>query len=383
MAPRRIRHPAVAPIAERDEWSKRLRKLATTPLEFCEDFPTIAKRYETWWNQGVLDRPLFAASVPAEARRETSKHLELLGSPEEWFEATLADLKAIRWIGDALPNIRVDFGPVMLGGLLGAETEFGSDTTWTHAFIDDDWSNAPDWSIREDTPFWKLLVRLMRMVSRDAAGRYLVRTPDLGGSADVLLNLRGSGPLCIDVLEKPDVVGEAADAIYPSWRRGFTECYRVALSEGAGLIHWIGLWSDEPYMIPACDFNYLIGPEPFERIFLPDIARQAATAGRAVFHLDGPGATRHIDALLDIPEMKAVQYVPGAGTPSALPWIEMLRKIQSTGRSLVVCCPPTEVLRLTELLRPEGLAFTPSGGGGWDRIDDIFAALRKRFGCKR
>jgi len=382
MARKGAAHPPVIPIAERDEWSKRLREIASTPLLFCEDFPRIAKRYEAWWNQEVLDRPVFAAAVPLDPAGTLPSRLELLDHPEEWFEATLADMKATRWIGDALPNIRVNFGPVMLGGLLGADTEFGAGTTWTHAFIRDDWSNAPDWDIREDTRFWKLLVRLMRMVSEDASGRYLVRTPDLGGSADVLLNLRGSGELCVDVLEKPDVVRAAVDAIYPSWRKGFTELYRVALSHGAGLIHWIGMWSDESYMIPACDFGYLIGPQPFERVFLADIARQAATAGRAVFHLDGPGSTRHLDALLDIPEMRAIQYVPGAGTPSALPWVDMLRRIQDRGRSLVVCCEPSEVLRLCEVLKPEGLMFTPAGGDGWDRIDDVFAAFSRRFGCK-
>ena len=30
-------------------------------------------------------------------------------------------------------------------------------------------------------------------------------------------------------------------------------------------------------------------------------------------HLDGPGATRHIDALLEVPELTAIQYVIGAG----------------------------------------------------------------------
>ena len=75
-------------------------------------------------------------------------------------------------------------------------------------------------------------------------------------------------------------------------------------------------------MIPACDFNFLIGPREFERLFLPDIARQAATAGRAIFHLDGPGAARHIDALLDLPELQAIQFVPGAGTGGPVKKVE-------------------------------------------------------------
>jgi hypothetical protein len=220
----------------------------------------------------------------------------------------------------------------------------------------------------------------MEKVSADAKGRYIVRTPDWGGSADVLLNLRGSEPLCIDCLERPEVVKTAVDAIYPAWRKVWSRCHEVALGTGTGIIHWIGLWSNEPYLIPACDFNYLIGPREFDRIFLPDIARQCATAGRAVFHLDGPGATNHIDALLEVPELRAIQYVTGAGTPDALPWIPMYRKIQSKGRSLVISCLNEEVPTLLDELDPRGVCFCPQGSRTGVALGDVFNEIERRFG---
>jgi hypothetical protein len=368
---------------ERASWAKTLSRIAEKPLEFCPDFPAIAKRHEAWWRREIVDRPVFIYSRPLDPLRKFSKHLDLLDRPERWFEESLANLRAKAFLGDALPRIRVDFGPVLTGALLGAKTEFRSETTWTRAFINDDWSNAPEWRIDEENPFWKLLLRLTEMTAEDARGRYLVCTPDLGGSADVLLNLRGSEGLCIDALVKPDVVKDAVDRIYPLWHRAFSEGYRIALGRGAGLVHWIGLWSNEPYMIPACDFNYMIGPREFERICLGDIAREVETVGRAVFHLDGPGATRHIDALLEIPQLTAIQYVIGAGALSALPWLDMYRKIRAKGRSIVVECPPAEILTILDELGPEGLLFMPVGGEGWDHIDDVFNEVCKRFGGKR
>ena len=181
------------------------------------------------------------------------------------------------------------------------------------------------------------------------------------GSADVLLNLRGSSDLCLDVIERPDFVRRQIDAIFPAWQRVFRELYHLTLARHAGVIHWLGLWSDRPYMIPACDFNFLIGPAEFARVCLPDIARQAATVGRAVFHLDGPGAARHIDVLRDVPAIQAIQFTPGEGTPSALAWVEMFRKIQARGRAVLVICPANEVLALCDALRPEGLALQVNG----------------------
>lgn len=342
---------------ELQSWTQVLTHIAAEPLEFCPDFPQIAKRFEAWWAHECIDRPiLIAASHPKPSRR-----LELLFQPDAWLAAKIDDVRQTYRVGDALPSVRSDFGPVLLGGLVGGKIEFGADTTWTHAFIDDEWSNAPSWTFAEDHPLWVQLQKLTRMAVAAGEGRYLVTTPDLGGSADVLLNLRGPTGLCMDVLERPDQVRTAIEAIFPAWERAFTELYRLTVGQGVGIMHFLLIWSNRPYMIPACDFNYMIGPEEFESICLPDIAHQAGTVGRAVFHLDGPGAARHIDSLLQLKELDAIQFTPGEGTPSALAWVEMFRKIQAAGKSVFVFCPADEVLTLRRALKPEGLAICTGG----------------------
>ena len=381
MSPSSVPHLPPIPLPGSDRWTQTLTRIASQPLELAPDFPAVARRHEAWWNHDLIDRPLFLYRKSLDPVRSFGRRLDLLNQPDRWLEVTRADLAATAFLGDELPNIRVDFGPVLLGPLLGARTEFRSDTAWTHSFINDDWSNLPPWRIDDDNPFWLLLGKLLDAVARDARGRYLLRTPDLGGSADVLLNLRGSEPLCLDVLDRPDLVSSAVDHLFPLWHRAFVEIYHRTLAQGAGLVHWISLWSNRPYVVPACDFSFMIGPRQFNSIFLPDLARQVESVGRAVFHLDGPGATSHLDALLDLPNLTAVQYVPGAGSPSALPWIDLFRKIQSRGRSVLVLCPPDEVLTVLDLLQPEGLAFQPIEGPGWDHIDDIFKTLCSRFGC--
>jgi hypothetical protein len=117
----------------------------------------------------------------------------------------------------------------------------------------------------------------------------------------------------------------------------------------------------------------LVGPSQFKDLFLPDIARHAATVGRAVFHLDGPDAARHVDALLEVPEIQAIQFTPGTGTPSALAWVDMFHKIQRRGRSVLIICPTEEVLALCEALQPEGLAIWVDTALTPDALDALFA----------
>ncbi len=375
-----IAHEQIAPIDELDSWTSTLTQVATQPLEFCEDFPAIAQRYEAWWAQANSDRPIFYGTADADPSRPITRRLELLENPEAWFETKLADMRQTYCVGDAVPSVRVDFGPVMLGPLFGGQMHFDSDTTWTDAFINDDWSNAPEWTWSDDHPLWQQLRARLDLVAADAPGRYLVMTPDFGGSADVLLNLRGSTDLCMDVIEQPQQLTDAINAMYPSWRRAFVELYSIVVGKhGAGLAHWLGMWSSRPYMVPACDFNFMIGPDEFNAVCRPDIARQAATAGRAVFHLDGSGAARHMDALLEVPELQAIQYTPGAGTPSVRPWLDMFAKVQQAGKPLWVFCPADEVNILCDALRPEGLGIVTSTSTPAE-LDDLFAQFCRHYG---
>jgi len=362
-----------------EQWTETLTTIAAQPLEFCSDVPAIAHRLEAWWQQELVDRPVFLAQANTHPERPITRRLELMNDADAWLAAKLQDMQQLHRVGDTLPHVRADFGAVLLGSLLGGQREVRSDTSWTHAFIDDDWSNAPDWTIPDDHPDWLLLQQLTKLVAEDAKGRYLVCTPDLGGSADVLLNLRGSAQLCMDVVMRPETIQAAIDAIYQSWRQAFTSLYANATEHGAGVVHWLGLWSSRPYVVPACDFNALIGPAHFQQLFLPEIARQAETVGRAIFHLDGPDAARHIDALLDVPHIEAIQFTPGAGSPSALQWLDMLRKIQDKGRSLLIFTPAEEVIELAQSLKPEGLAILIESPPAPNDLDALFRQFCRPF----
>jgi len=208
----------------------------------------------------------------------------------------------------------------------------------------------------------------------------LVGTPDLGNAADILLALRGAHGLCMDVVTKPERIRRTADAMRPSWQRAYTYLYRETLKAGTGLVHWLGLWSHQPYDVPACDFNALIGPQVFANLFLPAIDRQAGMVARNVFHLDGPDATRHIDGLLDVQYIQAIQFTPGKGTPSALAWMDMFKQIQCKGRSLLVHCPAGEVLSICRQLRPEGLAVCIDEALRPDELDELHARFQRMVG---
>ena len=360
----------IKPMPDLSAWSAKMRQVGSQPLAFCEDLPTIAQRLEAWWAHDCLDRPVFTGAADKNPARPITRRYELLDDLDAWFDTKYADMQQMHRVGDALPRIRVQV-PVF-GGVLGAKIEFSSGTAWTHPTIRDDWSNEPGWTWGEDNRWWELMRCVARRVSQDARGRYLVQSPGVGNATDLLSGMRGPQGLCIDVIERPERLLAAAEAIYPTWHRVSAETYRIPVEEGCAVVQNVGLWSNRPYHVPQVDFSFMTSTVHFRQLFMPEIARHAATIGRNIFHLDGPGVARHIDAVLDIPDIQAIQWVPGAGTPSPLPWIEMLRKIQRRGRSVQVVCPPEDVLPLCEALRPEGLAIALSGALTPSDLDDLF-----------
>ncbi len=366
-------------LPEAQQWAQVLQIIANEPLEYCPDFPLICQRFEAWWNQDCLDRPVFICSTNSNPNRPITRRLELLGNPEEWFTTKISDLENIHRVGDALPLVRPDFGPVVLGGAFGGKVEFTADTTWTHPFINDSWENEPDWILHQDNPWWSKITQFSKLVASRGKGKYILQTPNLGSSADILLNLRGSTELCLDVIDQPSKIISAVQAIYPSWREALRQLFDIALSAEVGVSHHTLTWSNLPHTPIECDFNYLISKKDFERLFIPDIERQSSTLNRCIFHLDGPGAVKHLDALLQIPTIQAIQYVPGDGTPSALPWIKMYQKILAAKKSVQIVCPVTEVIQLSQELQPEGVCYLASTNLPPYEVDQLFEQFKKLY----
>jgi hypothetical protein len=69
-------------------------------------------------------------------------------------------------------------------------------------------------------------------------------------------------------------------------------------------------------------------------VFLPGIVRECRFYERSIYHLDGPGALRHLESILSIPELNALQWVPGAGRENFSQWVQVYRQVQAAGKGI-------------------------------------------------
>lgn len=360
------------------KYGVQLRALSRNALTLKPDFRETADRWEAWW-RFKADRPLFLAWVGNSSPDvRWGKAFDLLeNDPEAWLRVRCQQVENTVWLGESIPHIRVDIGPVAIAAFLGAtlhlsETE---QTSWQTPMIED-WPKTT-FRFNPDNPWYRRVRDLIRLTARDAAGRYLVCLPDLSGAIDALSNMRGPDRLCMDLFEfGPDILRVAGE-IVDAWERMFFDFHEIALKEGSGLIQWLQCWSDTPYTLPTCDFNYLIGPEHFMEFCMPSLRDQAQRAGRCVLHVDGYQAIKHVEALAAEPALTAIQFTPGAGTPSALAKIAELRRLQEAGKPLVVCCPAEEIPDLIRRLDRRGLAIIPEGGLSLNQLRQLEVMIRR------
>ena len=107
-------------------------------------------------------------------------------------------------------------------------------------------------------------------------------------------------------------------------------------------------------------------------------AAEIAWLDRTVYHLDGPGALRHLDTLLDIGQLDAIQFVYGDGAKPASRWMHVFKRIQAGGKNLHITIEPREVDTFMENLRPEGVMLQMEASS----VEEADAVLKKIAGWK-
>jgi hypothetical protein len=80
-----------------------------------------------------------------------------------------------------------------------------------------------------------------------------------------------------------------------------------------------------------------------------------------LYHLDGIGALPHLDMLLELPNLRAIQWVPGAGKERLAQWYDVIRKILGARKSVQVFAQVDEVDDLIANVGTRGLLISVSG----------------------
>ncbi len=308
----------------------------------AEKWKQLAEIYRQWWN-GTLERPIIAVRVVGktdwpepELQMHGSRELYDLGIPAEAvIDRWDFELSALKFMGDGFPCMWPNFGPGVLAAFIGCRGQPELDTTW---FIPEEEKPIEEisFSFNPEAPVFRRVADLMKAAQERWGSEVLVNMTDLGGNLDILSSFRPSEQLVFDLYDHPEQVKRLTWEAHEAWWAYYSAFNEVLQPVNPGYSAWTNLYSESPYYILQCDFCYMIGPEMFDEFVKPELAASCKRLSNAFYHLDGPGQLPHLDSLLSIPELKGIQWIPGAGQPDETKWPEVYGKIRDAGKLIQV-----------------------------------------------
>ena len=93
----------------------------------------------------------------------------------------------------------------------------------------------------------------------------------------------------------------------------YEESFKIIERFQQGSSNWTGLWFPGRGYPVQNDLTCLISTPMYQEFFLEELINHINYLDYSIYHLDGPGAVKHLDMILDIPELDAIQWIPGAG----------------------------------------------------------------------
>ena len=201
---------------------------------------------------------------------------------------------------------------------------------------------------------------------------------DNAGIMDALAAIRGSEELLMDMLTDPEFVEEALQRLLPIYKETEEELFELVEENNQGsVLAWMHMWAPKRLAQLQCDLSVMISNEMFNRFVMPELEELSSWLDYPLYHFDGIEQIRHLDSLLSIDKLRAIQWVAVEGQPSPLEFIPVLQKIQKAGKGLVVQAKPHEVEKLLDHLSCRSLHLTISGVKSVDEGKDLMKLIEK------
>ena len=332
----------------------------TMAIENLSDLDDRVARQDAFWDCAVIDRPVVSITVPkAQPERPyPSKHHATIR--ERWLdvgyqvERALAYVMNTDYLGDAIPHAIPNLGPEVLSTFFGCELEFGEYTSWSVPSLDS-WDDLQGVQFSRDNIYWRKIVAMTDALLDAGRGVFYTGITDLQPGS-VIASLRDPQRLNLDMIDFPEEVKKLQAHVTEVYRGVYDFFCDKLAAAGQLCCTWAGIVSTKRWYVPSVDFSCMISAKMFEETFLPGVVAECQHYEASVYHLDGPGAIQHLDALLDIEELNAIQWVWGAGQGRATDWMDVYIRCQEAGKGLQIGpVEPDELDTLMEMLRPEGV----------------------------
>ena len=300
-------------------------------------------RFEAWWSRSEVKKPLM--QIIAAGKKGNPVLLENPDNPEALYLNPRYIVANYRnfcethyFLADAFPNVSVNLGPGSMALYLGAEPGFAWDTLWYHEALDSA-GDLKNLKFNAQNKWWLKHLEMIREALVLADHDFYVGVPDIVENLDILSALRGPQNFCFDMIDDEEAVRIGTEKIDSLYFKFYDAIYEmVKSSEGITAYTAFQIMGKGKVAKIQCDFSAMISPELFRTHVQPSLRKQCRELNHSLYHLDGPDAIKHVDALMEIRELDALQWTAGAGKAdgASAQWYPVWDKVHDAGKGLWV-----------------------------------------------
>jgi hypothetical protein len=327
-------------------------------------FEMAMERVYAWYENEIIDRPpvrFMAHNAFLDAAKEDISNLTFEEKKDWWFNAELQvelfiqSIAGKRFHGETFPVFWPNLGPDVYSAFYGAQLVFGDVTSWSIPLVTE-WSQMDQLQLDLQNVYFKKIEELTRLALERCRGQFLVGYTDLHPGVDCAAAWRDPLQFCYDTVDAPDQVRRLSEIAIRDFERIYNHFDRMLKEAGQLSVSWMGIPSFGRMHIPSCDFSAMVSPEAFREFGLPILQREVKTMTHNIFHVDGRGVARHLEAILSVPEVHAIQWVQGVGKDYAImQWVPFIKRLQEKGMPTIVDLAPSDLEDFIAVMDPHGL----------------------------
>lgn len=319
-------------------------------LESKPDFEMSMKRIYAWYEGEIVDRPpVRFSSHNAEYDHADAGAVKWASLKERWFdeeyqvEKYLKSIIGKKFLGETFPVYWPNLGPNVFAAFYGCPVEFGEVTSWAEPFLAG-YDDLGKLKLDMNNEYFKKLESMTRLALERCEGKFLVGYTDLHPGMDCVAAWRGTQDVCMDIYDMPDELKELIDISVRDFQKVYDHFDGMLKAKNQLSVTWMNIPSFGKMHIPSCDFSAMISKDQFNEFCLPILKAEVKPMTHNIFHLDGKDVAKHLDVILEVPEINAIQWVQGVGEDRPImQWIPLIKKIQASGKSVIVDLDKSEL----------------------------------------
>lgn len=353
------------------------------PIDRIPDWEKRIQRQDAFWDCEIIDRPFVSISChspnPDFPPLPEKKHASI---KDRWFDLeytadkALHNIMNVQYFGDALPTFNPNFGPEVLSAFFGMEMEFSESTSWGIPNLES-WDDLSKIHFNEDNYYYRKMHEYTDILLEKGRNRFYVGLTDFHPGGDAVAAFRDPMQLNYDMIDHFDEVKKLVMVLNPIYFSIFDSFYNKITGEYKNATTcWASVVSSRKWYVPSNDFSCMVSKAMFDEAFLPGLIEECRFYQNSIYHLDGPGALQHLDSLLDIKELNAIQWVFGAGNGRPTDWLHVYQKCQDAGKGIQMHISPDELDTIIENLKPNGV-WLGIGAGNPEEAEQLIRKVEK------